>query len=82
MGVVKIVTRDGRILHQAPPPLTADACSTFSTITKSALQRDFHDREDFYIGKRSKSFAIMKDSRQGEAAGVPGAGVTLCATPR
>jgi hypothetical protein len=37
------------------PPLAADACSDFSTITKSALRRDFHDREDFYIEKRKSS---------------------------
>jgi hypothetical protein len=61
--------------------LTADACSAISKITNSASRQDFHDHEDFYIGKRSKSFAIMKGSRQGKAAGIAGAGVIPCATP-
>jgi hypothetical protein len=56
----------------AAPFLAAGACSARSKITRSASRRDFHDREDFYIEKRSKSFAIMKDGRLGEATGVPG----------
>jgi|1185.fasta_scaffold44543_1 hypothetical protein len=72
---------DGRILRKAPRPWPPIACSAHSKITKSASRQDFHDHEDFYIGKRSKSFAIMKDSQQGEAIGVSGTDVTLYAMP-
>jgi hypothetical protein len=82
IDAVKLVTHDGRMLRPGAAPLSPGARPALLEITRSASRQDFHDREDFYIEKRSKSFAIMKGRRGCGASGTPGAGVTICAAPR
>jgi hypothetical protein len=52
--------------------LTTGVRPALLEITRSASGQDFHDREDFYIEKRSKSFAIMKGGRPRGPSGFQG----------